>query len=45
MSLEECLDIPDFDISVIWEIFVRCRSFDKVIGSSVLSILLDFIQF
>ena len=41
VSLEKFLDLLDFFISGIEEIFVRCRCFDKVNMSSALNILLD----
>ena len=40
VNLEELLDVIDCVISSIKEISGRCRSFDKVIGSSVLNLLL-----
>ena len=39
--LDKFLDVLDFFISGIKDLFVRYRCADKVIGSSVLNIMLD----
>ena len=45
VGLEECHDLIYGFISSIQNICVRCRNFDKIIISSVLDILTDFLQF
>ena len=45
MKLVECLDVIDCFIRDIQNISVRCRNIDKVIGSSVLNLLPDFLRF
>ena len=44
VSMEESLDVIYYVISIIQNIFIRCRNGDKVIGRSVLNILLDFLH-
>ena len=44
VSMEEFLDVIYCVISIIHNIFIRCRNGDKVIGRSVLNILLDFLH-
>ena len=44
VRLQKCLEVIDFIIIGIEDIFVWCRCSDEVIGSSVLNTMLDVLH-
>ena len=43
VSLEECLNVINCFVSSIYNIYVRCRDVDEVIGSSISNLLTKFL--